>query len=57
MPYLIDTQRNLLAPLGSLHPRGGITVPTTSQALFLNAACGGWALNSEYLNADDSYAG
>ncbi len=56
MPYLSDTQRNLLAPAGQPHPRNGATVPTSQQAPFVNAACWGWALNGEYVNADDPYA-
>ena len=56
MPYLSDPQRNLLAPAGGPHPRNGATVPTSQQAPFVNAACWGWALNGEYVNADDPYA-
>ncbi len=57
MPYyLTDPQRNLLAPAHGAHPRNGATVPTSDQAPFVNAACWGWALNGEYVNADDPYA-
>src|SRR3989344_5284753 len=38
MPYLSDTQRNLLAPAGQPHPRNGATVPTSQQAPFVNGA-------------------
>ena len=54
--YLTDAQRNLLAPAVGDHPRDGATVPTTNQTPFVNAACWGWALNGEYVNADDPYA-
>ncbi len=56
MPYLSDAQRNLLAPAYGDHPRDGATVPTSDQAPFVTAACWGWALNGEYVNANDAYA-
>lgn len=56
MPYLSDAQRNVLAPAYGDHPRNGATVPTSDQAPFVTAACWGWALNGEYVNANDPYS-
>lgn len=55
MPYLSDARRDLLAPAAGPHPREGQTVPNTSAAPFLNAACWAWALNGEYLDENNPF--